>query len=152
MARGDVARDVVCDVCLQVGAWFLQEKIEKDEMRVSMPGRHNGISVNRYLHPACFAERCVGIDFAPTSRGKCSGDGRAIGKGEMRLTMTLRNCEGKAQTTKLWHPPNAAPFLSQLFAACDGASSSVSIGGLSPATSRRPTTARGRRMRCVAST
>jgi hypothetical protein len=96
-----------------------KESIQKDTLRVTMPGRHNGLSVNKYLHPKCFADRCVAVDYAPTNRAKCAGDGRPLAKGQMRLTMVMRNCQGNAQSTKLFHPPNAAAFLKELVGACD---------------------------------
>ena len=43
-----------------------KETIQKDEMRISFPGRHNGITVTKWLHPLCFAEKGVLCDYAPT--------------------------------------------------------------------------------------
>ena len=58
-----------------------KEPIASGSMRVSMPGRHNGLSVNRYLHPACFARHCLALGYAPTDRAKCALAGTPIGKG-----------------------------------------------------------------------
>ncbi len=68
------------------------------ETRVSFPGRHAGLSVTKWLHPACFAGHCLVVDYAPTGRAKCAGGGRAIGKGEARLVMRIKNCEGKVSS------------------------------------------------------
>jgi hypothetical protein len=96
-----------------------KEGIQKDETRVSMPGRHNGLTVTRWLHPSCFATNCIELDFAPTGRGHCTSDGREIAKGAARLVMRIRNCEGKTSSQLIWHPPNASGILGDLEAACD---------------------------------
>ena len=85
------------------------------DMRVSFPGRHNGLSVAKYLKPRCFAKRCLRLDYAPTNRAKCAADGTPISKGEPRLLMQIRNCRGEVSSQKIYRPPSASGFLTELF-------------------------------------
>ena len=84
-------------------------------IRVGMPARHNGISITKWLHPDCFARHGLRVDYAPTDRAHCSGDGSSIGKGEPRLVMFLETCDMVVHQ-KLYKPLNAAEFLQVLFA------------------------------------
>lgn len=99
-----------------------KEPIELGAQRVSFPGRHNSLSVAKWLHPRCFAKRCLRLDYAPSNRAKCAGSGVSIAKGEPRLLMQLRNCKGEVSSTKIYRPEAAAPFLAELFGleACAG--------------------------------
>lgn len=54
-------------------------------MRVGIPGHAAGVTVYHWCHPVCFAKHCLRVDFAPTGRAKCKGDGSQIPKGAIRL-------------------------------------------------------------------
>ena len=42
---------------------FCKESIAKDENRVSFPGRHSNLSVCKWLHPQCFADNSIIVDY-----------------------------------------------------------------------------------------
>eukprot|EP00966_Prymnesium_polylepis_P110555 2557553-Prymnesium_polylepis.1 len=98
------------------------EHIEHFSMRIGMPARHNGITVTKWVHPACFVRHNLRCDYAPTDRAHCSGDGSLIGKGEPRIVMFrkrgpgVETGSGSVVHQKVYKPPNAAPFLSDLLA------------------------------------
>jgi hypothetical protein len=101
-----------------------KETIDKDTQRVSFPGRHAGITCVRWLHPQCFADECIAVDYAPTSRAKCADSGREISKGEARLVMRLLGCDGQPKGAKIFHPASskATTFLRELIDCTDGVS------------------------------
>jgi hypothetical protein len=109
-----------------------KESISKESYRVSFPGRHNGISCVKWLHPACFAQHCMRVDYAPTGQAKCHGEGRPIPKGEVRLVLQLTACNGDVSSRKIYHPssPTAVSFLSSLLS-LEECQESVSIEKLS---------------------
>lgn len=99
-----------------------KETINKGDRRVSFPGRHAGITVVKWLHPQCFAETGIAVDYAPTGRAKCCDTGREIGKGEARLVMRLMGCDGQPKGAKIFHPASGAAtaFLGELFEHTEG--------------------------------
>ena len=83
--------------------------------RVGVSARHNGLSVTRWVHPPCFSRFCMRVDYAPTDRAHCQGDGSPIRKGEPRLVVFLESAvSGKTKHQRAYKPPNAAPFLRDL--------------------------------------
>ena len=90
-----------------------KEKIEKGEMRAGMPSRHNGLSVTKWLKPACLVKN-LRVDYAPTGRAKCKGDGSPIAKGEPRVLFRILDCLGNVNSQCIFKPPNAAEYLAEL--------------------------------------
>ena len=74
------------------------------------------MTVTAWLHPICFAENCIAVDWAPTGRAKCADTGKDISKGEARLVMRLYDCQGNPKSTKIFTPSSgeATSFLSSL--------------------------------------
>ena len=103
-----------CQIC--------KEPIAKGDMRVGMPSRHNGLSVVKWIKPACAVSNSIFFDYAPTGRAKCCTSGRTIEKGELRMTMDLFNCEGKYASRNIFFPPAASAIVLELLAleACNG--------------------------------
>ena len=95
-----------------------KEKIEKGEMRAGMPSRHNGLSVTKWLKPACLVKN-LRVDYAPTGRAKCKGDGSPIAKGEPRVLFRILDCLGNVNSQCIFKPPNAAEYLAEL-GRCEG--------------------------------
>ena len=81
--------------------------------RVGMPARHNGLSVTKWLHPLCFAAN-LRVDYAPTGRASCKGDGSKIEKGEPRLLTRYFNCLDAVGAQCIFKPRNAASLLEDL--------------------------------------
>ena len=67
------------------------------------------------------------VDYAPTDRAKCKGDGNPIAKGEPRVLFRLLDCVGNVNTQCIFKPPNAAEYLAEL-GRCEGVS--LDIGAI----------------------
>ena len=78
------------------------------------------------MKPNCFA-RNMRVDYAPTGRAKCKGDGSPIAKGEPRVLFRLLDCVGNVNTQCIFKPPNAAAYLAEL-GRCEGVS--LDIGAI----------------------
>ena len=72
-----------CKACAYLGDG--DPTIKMGSKRVGIPGHAAGVSVYQWCHPACFVKHCLRVDYAPTNRAKCKGDGTQIPKGALRL-------------------------------------------------------------------
>ena len=92
-----------------------KESIALGAQRVCMPARSSGLTVTKWVHPACFA-RCICVDLAPTGRASCKGDGTSIEKGTPRVLMRLYTDDGdvKGGSQCIYKPHNATDLLSRL--------------------------------------
>ncbi len=92
-----------------------KEPIALGAQRVGMPARSSGLTVTKWVHPACFA-RCLCVDLAPTGRASCKGDGTSIEKGTPRVLMRLYTDCGdvKGGSQCIYKPHNATDLLSRL--------------------------------------
>ena len=97
---------------------YCKEPITQGANRVSFPSRKGNITVAKHLHPKCFAEYCVAVDYAPSGRAKCKDTQTEIVKGQARCLLRLISCEGTPKDQRIYSPtaPFVVDFLKELLA------------------------------------
>ena len=67
--------------------------------------------VTKWLKPACLVKN-PRVDYAPTGRAKCKGDGSPIAKGEPRVLFRILDCLGNVNSQCIFAhrtPPSTSP-------------------------------------------
>lgn len=98
-----------------------KEKIEAGEQRVGYTVHKQGVpghQIMKWIKPSAFASNCITVIYG-AAKAKCAYDKTTVlERGQPRLKIALKNCQGEDKEKRYFHPANEAvrTFINALLA------------------------------------